>query len=246
MPKAKIPSIYLKELEDIWKKDKRMPSASSRKAWCDARGIDNGLVNREFWHKKRRTPRDSRNGLSRRRRLARYPDGTYELSVGQPTLYVKTELSDSGQQLLFEYPPSPDISSEPEPPSSDPPSLLLEDSGYSSGAETSLHLPLDDDYQYDTNGAQSDYFEEPVRPECCQGEENGFNCDLCSFEDAIYARKVSRADIEKANERLSQMFPSYFSPPTPVPEPQRTLWELSVIPFELCYSASSGNLLSSF
>ncbi|KIL65285.1 hypothetical protein M378DRAFT_32591, partial [Amanita muscaria Koide BX008] len=67
-----IPPVHLEELAAIWDADKRMPSASSRRAWALARRLRPDQVNNWFYRKKGAA---KKNGIV-------LPRETYELPVG--------------------------------------------------------------------------------------------------------------------------------------------------------------------
>ncbi|KAF9028869.1 hypothetical protein BDZ89DRAFT_1133318 [Hymenopellis radicata] len=81
-PAARIPLANLEELATIWSKDARIPTVESRKAWCAARNLDYGQVNRQFWWKKSAKMKANKENVKGPR------GGCYALPVGTPPVTV--------------------------------------------------------------------------------------------------------------------------------------------------------------
>ncbi|KAF9028568.1 hypothetical protein BDZ89DRAFT_1112982 [Hymenopellis radicata] len=230
--RPRIPPENLAELADIWTYDKRLPTVNSRRAWCKARNLDYGLVNRDFWWRKRRA-----------RCNVEISTDTYELEIGTPP-YIPGDSGTDRRALsrtpsLISYPPTP----EPEPPSSEPVTSISDASSDSEFYPEPLFLP--DPYYEDES--------QVVGPYCSQGIENdddgeGFTCDLCRLWPSF--RPGSTQDISAALQKLEALYPFYFKKPSPENEiadslctfntDRPVLWQLSAIPFEtFCSSYSS-------
>ncbi|KAK0199892.1 hypothetical protein DFS33DRAFT_1223548, partial [Desarmillaria ectypa] len=64
----------LEELLAIFEKDKRLPSVTSRRAWCKARKLDCAFINKWWWRRRSAAVKEGHSLVSE----------MYELPVGTP------------------------------------------------------------------------------------------------------------------------------------------------------------------
>ncbi|KAK0186611.1 hypothetical protein F5146DRAFT_1227221 [Armillaria mellea] len=76
-----IPRANLEELLAIFEKDKRLPSVMSRRAWCKARKLDYGFINKWWWRRRSAAVKEGYNLVNE----------MYELPVGTPPEIVEEE-----------------------------------------------------------------------------------------------------------------------------------------------------------
>ena len=73
---------YLAELEEIWQKDKRLPTLESRKTWALARNLAPATINR-FWYIRRQQTKKQQT-TAKKTGATRKNSGNYHLPVGNP------------------------------------------------------------------------------------------------------------------------------------------------------------------
>ncbi|KAK0495576.1 hypothetical protein EDD18DRAFT_1392320 [Armillaria luteobubalina] len=76
-----IPRANLEELVAIFEKDKRLPSVMSRRAWCKARKLEYGFINKWWWRRRSAAVKEGYNLVNE----------MYELPVGTPPEIVEEE-----------------------------------------------------------------------------------------------------------------------------------------------------------
>ncbi|KAF8904576.1 hypothetical protein CPB85DRAFT_1437760 [Mucidula mucida] len=111
---ARIPLANLEELAAIWSNDARLPTVESRKAWCAARNLDYGHVNRQFWWKKSAKLKANKENVKGPR------GGCYALPVGTPpVIAIKQEEEEEKEEEDLQEPVKIELPSSPSIPSSD-------------------------------------------------------------------------------------------------------------------------------
>lgn len=96
-----IPRANLEELLAIFEKDKRLPSVMSRRAWCKARKLDYGFINKWWWRRRSAAVKEGYNLVNE----------MYELPVGTPPEIVEEEeiieVESEEEEIRVVEPPAP-------------------------------------------------------------------------------------------------------------------------------------------
>ncbi|PBK88888.1 hypothetical protein ARMGADRAFT_1033507 [Armillaria gallica] len=96
-----IPRANLEELLAIFEKDKRLPSVTSRRAWCKARKLDYGFINKWWWRRRSAAVKEGYNLVNE----------MYELPVGTPPEIVEEEeiieVETEEEEICVVEPPAP-------------------------------------------------------------------------------------------------------------------------------------------